>query len=137
MRYETIGGSPMKFISHIAIYTNDIDRLSKFYENYFWAVKDADYKNPDTGLQTRFLHFNGNSRLEILSKPGLTEPKANQATGFTHIAFGVGSEEEVDSITADLIRDGNPLIKPPHKTGDGCYESCVADPDGNEVEITV
>jgi len=36
-----------------------------------------------------------------------------------------------------LKEGGNPIVGEPHITGDGFYEACVLDPDGNRVEITV
>lgn len=32
---------------------------------------------------------------------------------------------------------GYPVVSGPRRTGDGYYESCVLDPGGNRVEITV
>ena len=32
--------------------------------------------------------------------------------------------------------DGYTILSEPRMTGDGCYESAVADPEGNYVEIT-
>ena len=56
--------------------------------------------------------------------------------GLTHLAFGLGSREEVDVLTERLRRDGFAVVDGPRRTGDGCYESVVLDPDGNRVEIT-
>lgn len=35
-----------------------------------------------------------------------------------------------------MRRDGVEVVSGPRVTGDGYYESCVLDPDGNRVEIT-
>lgn len=127
----------MKSINHIAIYTNNLDELTKFYTEYFYGVQDAEYLNPNTELKTRFISFEGQTRLEIMTRPGLTEGQKNRyKTGFAHLSFSVGSKAEVDSLTADLFKAGCKVITPPRTTGDGYYESCVADPDGNEIEIT-
>ena len=32
--------------------------------------------------------------------------------------------------------DGYPVISGPRVTGDGYYESCILDPEGNRIEIT-
>ena len=58
-------------------------------------------------------------------------------TGFIHLAFSAGSRAAVDSLTARLVADGYPCLSGPRTTGDGYYESVVADPDGNLLEITV
>lgn len=57
--------------------------------------------------------------------------------GFAHLAFAVGSAEEVDALTERLVSDGYAVLSGPRTTGDGYYESCVAGPEGNRIEITV
>ena len=54
-----------------------------------------------------------------------------------HWAMSTGSKEAVDVLTEKLRRDGYNILSEPIWTGDGYYESIVADPDGNEVEITI
>ncbi len=39
-------------------------------------------------------------------------------------------------VTERLRADGHRVLSGPRTTGDGYYESVVADPDGNPVEIT-
>ena len=58
-------------------------------------------------------------------------------TGFIHVAFSVGSKEQVDELTARLKTDGYSVISGPRTTGDGYYESCILDLEGNQIEITV
>jgi len=80
------------------------------------------------------------ARLELMHMPTIP-PSLNgadaQFTGYIHLAFSVGSEAQVDELTALLQQDGYPVVSEPRRTGDGYYESCVLDPDGNRVEITV
>lgn len=127
-------------IDHIAVYVSDLEESRRFYEKYFGAVSSEKYHNLRTGLQTYFLTFEGNSRLEIMSRPevaaGLRD-KSDLRTGYTHLAFGVGGRNAVDSLTARLERDGCSVARPPRITGDGYYESVVLDNDGNEIELTV
>ena len=63
--------------------------------------------------------------------------KSEKRTGFAHIAFSVGGREAVDSLTARLREDGYRVVSGPRTTGDGYYESCVLDGEGNRLEITV
>lgn len=63
--------------------------------------------------------------------------KGSARTGFIHIAFSVGSKEKVDELTAMLKNDGYEIISGPRTTGDGYYESCIFDFEGNQIEITV
>ncbi|HWT76141.1 MAG TPA: VOC family protein [Mobilitalea sp.] len=123
-------------INHIALYTNDLERMRKFYITYFSAVSNEGYYNPKTGLRTYFLSFEDQTRLEIMTRPNLEQliPVPLQ-TGYIHLAFSVGSKEKVDQLTATLEADGYTVLSRPRTTGDGYYESCVLDPDGNQIEI--
>ena len=49
----------------------------------------------------------------------------------------MGSKEDVDDLTARLKAAGYEVVSGPRTTGDGCYESCVAGPEGALVELTV
>lgn len=57
--------------------------------------------------------------------------------GYAHIAFSVGSEQNVDEFARKLPMDGCRSIDGPRRTGDGYYECVFLDPEGNRVEITV
>ncbi|MCL6459830.1 MAG: VOC family protein, partial [Gorillibacterium sp.] len=57
--------------------------------------------------------------------------------GFVHLAFSVGSEAGVIDLTERLRQDGYSIISEPRVTGDGYFESCIADPEGNLIEITL
>ena len=127
----------MKVINHIAVYSRDPARLERFYRNYFYASRDGGCGGPKTGCQSFFLRFDDEVRLEVIARPGLRDRPPEPAVGLAYLAFSVGSESEVDSLTAALVKGGQPMIAPPHKTGNGRYESCVADPDGNRIRITV
>lgn len=123
-------------INHIALYTRDLERLKKFYEIYFNAIANDGYINQKTGLRTFFLSFEDSTRLEIMSRPDMEEQSSSTIhLGYIHLAFSVGSKEVVDSLTESLRRDGYTILSNPRTTGDGYYESCILDPDGNQIEI--
>lgn len=123
-------------INHIALYTNDLERMRSFYMKYFKAASNEGYHNPNTGLRTYFLTFEDHTRLEIMNRPNLKQitPTSLQ-TGYIHLAFSAGSKEAVDTLTMTLEKDGFTVFSKPRTTGDGFYESCVSDPDGNQIEI--
>ncbi len=124
-------------ISHIAIYVADLEAMKDFYVRYFGAIPNEKYSNDQTGLQTYFLAFNGEVRIEIMSRPDLLERnKYSDRIGFSHLAFRMGSREDVDQQTARLMADGFTVSSRPRVTGDGYYESVVLDPEGNRIEIT-
>ncbi len=127
-------------IEHIALWTTDLERLRSFYETYFQARAGNKYTNPNRHFESYFLTFDSGARLELMSMPGIPESKDDpfvQFTGYIHMAVSVGSKEQVDELTARLKADGYQVVDGPRTTGDGYYESCILDPDGNRVEITI
>jgi lactoylglutathione lyase len=84
-------------INHIALYTNDLEKMKEFYEKYFNAKANNMYHNKTSGLKTFFLLFEDNTRLEIMTRPNIDQP--NQVLiqlGYIHLAFSIGSREGVD-----------------------------------------
>lgn len=53
------------------------------------------------------------------------------------MAISLGSEEAVDALTSRLVEEGYERLDGSRRTGDGYYESCVLDPDGNRLELSV
>jgi lactoylglutathione lyase len=126
-------------IEHVAVWTEDLERLVSFYRAYFGASVGEKYVNPAKGFEARFLSFDSGARLEIMRTTAFSPVKtklAAQRMGLTHLAFAIGSEHSVDELTGRLRRDGYPILDGPRRTGDGYYESVALDPDGNRIEIT-
>ena len=126
-------------IEHVALWTQDVARLSDFYSSYLGGVVGADYRNPAKGFQSRFVRFADGARLEIMSttqEPPLSLPAGVERFGLTHLAFSLGSEAAVDALCARLARDGFQVLDGPRRTGDGYYECVVLDPDGNRLELS-
>lgn len=124
-------------LEHIAMYVNDLENTRLFFMQYFGAISNKMYHNPQTGLRTYFLSFEDGARLEIMSRPDMSDaPKNSLRTGLIHISFCVGSKERVDALTEQLRADGYAVISGPRTTGDGYYESCIEGPERNLIEIT-
>ncbi len=126
-------------ISHIAIWTTDLETLRKFYITYFEGRSGKKYTNPRKGFESYFIYFGEekNASLEIMQRADITRIHVpEEYMGITHIAFSTGSKEKVNLLTEQLRKDGFRIVGEPHTTGDGYYESVVLDPDGNRVEIT-
>ena len=123
-------------IDHIALFTEDIERLQAFYCAYFGGVAGGRYHNPRTGLSTCFISFSDGARLEIMARPDVAAKPQRAQLGYAHIAFYAGSRAAVDALTERLRAGGYEIESGPRVTGDGYYESCALDPDGNVVEIT-
>lgn len=125
-------------IEHIALYVSDLEAARKFFVKYFGADSNKEYHNVKTEFRSCFLNFEDGARLEIMNRPECSFAKtALFPYGYAHIAFSVGSREKVDELTKRLALDGYQVASGPRVTGDGYYESCILDFDGNFIEITV
>jgi lactoylglutathione lyase len=125
-------------ISHIALWTNDIDRIKRFYGTYFGAKPSAHYVNPAKGFESCFLLFSHGARLEVMKTISLAlsaPTPGTQPFGLTHLAIEVGADYLVDELAKRLGDDGFTVLEGPRRTGDGYYEAVTLDPDGNRVEI--
>ena len=124
-------------IEHIAMYVNDLEAARNFFVKYFNATSNEGYHNKNTDFRSYFLSFDDGARLEIMKKPQMEDvEKTLTRTGYSHIAFSLGSKEAVDELTEKMKADGYSVISGPRTTGDGYYESCIVGIEGNQVEIT-
>ncbi|MBV9879172.1 MAG: VOC family protein [Gemmatirosa sp.] len=125
-------------LEHAALWTADLERLRAFYERSFGAQRGPRYDSATrAGFSSYFLAFpGGGARLELMTLPSLAPAASPPAVGYAHLALSVGSREAVVALTERLRADGVPVVSEPRQTGDGYFESVVADPDGNLVEIT-
>ncbi len=125
-------------IEHIALYANDLEAARDFFVTYLNGVSNDGYYNKKTGFRSYFISFEDGARLEVMTKPGMTDAeKELNRTGYAHVAFSVGSAERVDELTERLRSDGFEVVSGPRTTGDGYYESCIVAVEGNQIEITV
>lgn len=126
-------------INHIALWAYDIELLRDFYARYFGAVAGEKYHNPLKRFTSYFLTFpDGEAALEIMNVPEISgRDDSDKICGFCHMSFSLGSKEAVDEMTERMRADGVTVHGNPRTTGDGFYESAIADPEGNIVELTV
>ncbi len=125
-------------IEHVAMYIENLERAKEFFVKYFNAVPNNMYHNKKTDFRSYFLSFDDGARLEIMNRPQITDnSKKSERTGYSHIAFSLGSAENVDRLTSELKADGYKVINEPRTTGDGYYESCIVDLECNEIELTI
>ena len=125
-------------IEHIAMYVTDIESVKDFFVKYFGAKANSGYHNFKTDFRSYFLSFDEGARIEIMHRPQMSDSvKDINRTGYIHIAFSLGSAENVDRLTSKLQSDGYEVISGPRTTGDGYYESCIIDLEGNQIELTI
>jgi lactoylglutathione lyase len=124
-------------IAHTAIYTRDLERLREFYCKWFGGTAGPKYENPGKKFSSYFIRYGPGEELELMNRFELGETVRREfAAGYAHLAFSAESEEAVENLTNRMKKDGVPVVSGPRRTGDGFYESCILDPDGNRVEIT-
>ncbi|MEG0772609.1 VOC family protein [Clostridium sp.] len=127
-------------IEHVAIWTRDIEKLKTFYTEHFCGTVGKKYINSNKSFESYFINFDSGSRLELMQMPTIPpnlNDTVNQNIGLIHIAISLGNIEKVNSLTEELRKAGYTVVSEPRYTGDGYYESCVLDPDGNRLELTV
>jgi lactoylglutathione lyase len=123
-------------ITHCAVYAKNLEKTRDYYLNYFGGKSNDKYENAK-GFSSYFISFHSGTRLEVMYNIHLEEHTAKEKeSGWSHIAFSVGSKEAVIELTNQIASDGYEVFSQPRETGDGYFESCVSDPDGNRVEIT-
>lgn len=123
-------------LSHIAIWTNDIERSRMFYLKYFGGKSNEKYINPIKGFSSYFIKFDNEVAIEIMQRTDITDPNTGSGRiGLAHFAFTVGSKSNVNQFVESLRSEGCTINSEPRTTGDGFYEASILDPDGNIIEI--
>ena len=87
-------------LEHVAIWTDNLEELKRYYIKYFGATANEKYSNEESQFQSYFLTFESGARLEIMMRPGIPENKNDRVSaqhkGIIHLAFGVISMRDVD-----------------------------------------
>lgn len=122
-------------ITHVALWTNQLETMKAFYEAHFAATSNEKYVNPAKNFASYFLTFASGAKLKLMQQPGKAVSE-QPSLGYAHIAISLGSPENVDRKTKELEQAGYSRLDGPRTTGDGYYESTFADPDGNVLELT-
>jgi lactoylglutathione lyase len=126
-------------LDHVAIWVVDLERMRTFYEKHFDARSNRKYENVSKRFTSYFLTFPGGGRLELMHRPDVPRipnaPSSPEFIGYAHLGVELGSRTAVDALTKRLQDAGSALLDGPRQTGDGYYESMVADPEGNRIVI--
>jgi lactoylglutathione lyase len=127
-------------LEHVAIWTDNLEKLKEYYTKYFDGISNEKYTNEKTQFQSYFLSFKSGARLEIMFMPNIPGNKNDtviaQHKGIIHLAFGVDTIEAVEEKAKQLQTDDFKILSGPRKTGDGYYEFETLDPDDNRLEVT-
>ena len=60
-------------LTHIALWTNHLERLRDFYVKYFNGKSNEKYVNPKKGFASYFVSFESGPALEIMQRQDITE----------------------------------------------------------------
>lgn len=123
-------------IDHLAIWTNDLERLKDFYAGFFNCKVSDRYDNEQKQFSSYFLSFQNGARLEIIKRHDVTASNDKEVIGLAHFAIRLESPDQVKSMTRKFEEAGIIIESRPRTTGDGYYESVILDPDNNRIELT-
>ena len=99
-------------IEHVAMYVDDLEGARDFFTGYLGGISNEGYHNPRTGFSSYFICFEDGARLELMNKPKMTDAqKPLDRTGYAHIAFSLGSREQVHLLPA-AEGEGGPAHRP-------------------------
>lgn len=102
-------------IDHVAIWTNNLEKIKNYYIRYFGAITTEKYVNEKSKFESYFLAFDSGIKLEIMTMVGvpgnLNDTITNQHIGFIHLAFGANTVEEVKGKAIQLQADGFQIIE--------------------------
>ena len=122
-------------IVHISIWANNIEILKDFYCSKLNGKSSERYENLQKDYCSYFITFTSGPKLELMSSiSGLKTVHANPKP---HFAISLGNKKAVNKLSQELEKEGVEIISKPRKTGDGYYESIIADPEGNLIELTI
>lgn len=122
-------------LTHIALWTNHLERLRDFYVKYFNGKSNEKYVNPKKGFASYFVSFESGPALEIMQRQDITEAYDKDHIGLAHLAFHADKKEQVDQMIERFRMDGYTIAGETRTSGDGYYEGVIRDPDGNIIEI--
>jgi len=132
--------------NHVAILTNDTERLHAFYEEVFGAEVTREVAEPGVGggpVRMSIIHVGPNAELNVFQVEGNTE--ADRQTPMfgrgriDHLALQAASIEDFDTIrdrlmargaADDFVTDFGPILSVFFRDPDGLEcEVCVLNPD--------
>lgn len=93
-------------LTHIALWTNHLERLRDFYVKYFNGKSNEKYVNPKKGFASYFVSFESGPALEIMQRQDINEAYDKDHIGLAHLAFHADTKEQVDQMIERFRMDG-------------------------------
>jgi catechol-2,3-dioxygenase len=120
---------PIQRLNHAVLYVSDLERAVDFYHRVF-GMDIVARQGP-----MAFLRAKGSENhhdLGLLSLGPHASPPPRGSTGLYHLAWQLGSIEELAEARKDLLKEGALQGESDHGATKSLYG---ADPDGNEFEV--
>ena len=133
--YFIIKPDNTRTISHIGLYTDNLELMKDFYVSVLDAKTGSKYQNPAKGFSSYFLSLSTGTRIELMHSTAGDSKNPEREWG--HIAISTGSKKAVDMMYTRIVSMGIEVISEPRTTGDGYYEFLISDPESNKIEITI
>tara|TARA_B110000037_G_scaffold194988_1_gene231093 strand:- start:21 stop:407 length:387 start_codon:yes stop_codon:yes gene_type:complete len=126
-------------IEHLAIWSKDIEKMKAFYLEFFEVNANEKYFNPIKNFSSYFLSFPSGAQIELMHSPKISRQMEGlkQNLGLAHFAIALGNKQIVDDLTHTLRVKRYSILGEPRTTCNGHYESVIADPEGNQIELTI
>ena len=124
----------MVAISHINLFSADIEALSRFYAKVFGFSEVEKYRSPIFRLLDAGgvgLGFNAHAAYELL---GIGELADTRGARFL-LNVEAGSEDEVRRLTQAAVEAGASLVKEPYLTYYQRFQAVLQDPEGNVFRV--
>ena len=97
-------------LTHIAIWTNELERSRDFYIKYFNGKSNEKYVNPKKGFASYFVTFEGGASLEIMQRTDITKETADVFFGLAHFAFSTRLAYDLVTVRTELFDHGIHLL---------------------------
>ncbi len=117
----------MKALAHLCFVVRDLDAAVAFYCERLGLTHAFDFVNAEGERFGVYLHVGGRGFLELFRG----EPRPIEGGSYQHLCLEV---DEIDALVADLRAHGVEVTDP-YLADDASYQSWLADPDGNRIEL--
>ena len=87
-------------IEHIAIWTNDLEKMKSFYVDFFEMTSSAIYYNDKKEFSSYFLSFLDGVRIELMHRPDVSQLMSgcDVKMGFAHFTFEKFCKNQFQSV---------------------------------------
>ncbi|NLT72776.1 MAG: VOC family protein [Chloroflexi bacterium] len=115
-------------LAHVCFTVSDLQRSVDFYCGQLGLRRAFELRRPDGTWHGQYIHVGGRNFIELFAG-NLSDKAEGQSYG--HICLEVEDIERTVSVLTERGVECTPI----KLGGDGAYQSWLADPDGNRIEL--